>query len=347
MSHPKLITVVGGGLAGLTLGIALRLEGIPVVIWEAGDYPRHRVCGEFISGRAEETLARLGLLSLLREAGGRPAITSAFYASKRRFFHEVLPRQALCLSRYVLDALLAQKFRELGGELRTESRWREGSFEEGTVRASGRRVQTREGAWRRFGLKAHAQGVNLEADLEMHFLENAYVGLCRISDVEVNVCGLFRAGAQRSERTAPLEWKDRLRGDPGTLLFTRLEKAEWIESSFCSVAGLSLQGRLAEGEFAIGDALAMTPPVTGNGMSMAFESAELALGPLKEFSLGRLSWNDAKARALREFKETFSRRLWRATWLERGIFQRGIRTMLFPVAARSTLFWKLSFQGTR
>ena len=49
----KPVTIVGGGLAGLTLGIALRENSVPVHIYEAGTYPRHRVCGEFISGRGQ------------------------------------------------------------------------------------------------------------------------------------------------------------------------------------------------------------------------------------------------------------------------------------------------------
>ena len=56
---PKGITIVGGGLAGLTLGIALRQQQVPVTVWEAGRYPRHRVCGEFISGSGQATRARL------------------------------------------------------------------------------------------------------------------------------------------------------------------------------------------------------------------------------------------------------------------------------------------------
>ena len=52
----KPITIVGGGLAGLTLGIGLRQRGVPVTIWEAGRYPRHRVCGEFISGNGQAVL---------------------------------------------------------------------------------------------------------------------------------------------------------------------------------------------------------------------------------------------------------------------------------------------------
>ena len=60
MPAHKPITIIGGGLAGLTLGIGLRQREVPVTIWEAGNYPRHRVCGEFISGNGQAVLERLG-----------------------------------------------------------------------------------------------------------------------------------------------------------------------------------------------------------------------------------------------------------------------------------------------
>ena len=63
------ITIIGGGLAGLTLGIALRQRDVPVTLFEAGGYPRHRVCGEFICGNGIEVLRELGLHSKFLAAG--------------------------------------------------------------------------------------------------------------------------------------------------------------------------------------------------------------------------------------------------------------------------------------
>ena len=117
MAAMKPITIAGGGLAGLTLGIGLRQRGVPAVLWEAGHYPRHRVCGEFICGRGQETLARLGLRDLLERAGAVGAGTAAFFSTTQSTGPLPLPAPAICLSRFTLDATLAEKFRALGGEL--------------------------------------------------------------------------------------------------------------------------------------------------------------------------------------------------------------------------------------
>ena len=56
-------------------------------------------------------------------------------------------------------------------------RWMEKNPGEGFVRASGRRAEPISEGWRLFGLKAHVTDVELEADLEMYFREEGYVGL--------------------------------------------------------------------------------------------------------------------------------------------------------------------------
>jgi menaquinone-9 beta-reductase len=347
MGETKRIQIVGGGLAGLTLGIGLRQRDVLVTILEAGNYPRHRVCGEFISGRGQATLGRLKLSGLLEEAGGVRAETAAFFSTTKSTAARSLPVPAICLSRFLLDAALAKRFRALGGELREGERSRIEHFGEGMVRATGRRAGVEENGARWFGLKIHARNVSLAADLEMHVLARGYVGLCKINDGEVNVCGLFRAskGENRGAKNAR-EW---LRGPAGSWLQQRMAGAEFIENSFCAVAGISLRPEQAASgdEIRLGDAITMIPPVTGNGMSMAFESAELAIEPLAAWSRGELTWKEARQNIGRKCDAVFARRLACAKWLQRIILTPAFQTPLIALAARHQWVWRRVFESTR
>jgi 2-polyprenyl-6-methoxyphenol hydroxylase-like FAD-dependent oxidoreductase len=326
---PKEITIVGGGLAGLTLGIALRQQQVPVTVWEVGRYPRHRVCGEFISGRGLATLARLGLQDKLLPAGGRWATSAAFYASGQRLVEQRLPEPALCLSRYVLDDLLAQVFCQLGGELRVNERWSKGDGGEGVVRATGRQVQASVHGWRWFGLKVHGRGGALEADLEMHFVNNGYVGLCRLNG-EFNICGLFRSRTPLPQLAR--QWREMLCGEPGSKLREHLGDAVLEEKSFCSAAGLCVEPqRAGDGdECALGDALTMTPPITGNGMSMALESAELAVQPLISYCREERTWDETRREIATQCNRRFRHRLRAAALLHRTMFH-SVARKFFPM----------------
>lgn len=343
----RAITIIGGGLAGLTLGIGLRQRGVPVTVWEAGRIPRHRVCGEFINGRGLEALGRHGLPDILMKAGARPATTAAFFLENWSLPVRTLPRPAFCLSRFKLDGVLAEAFCKAGGVLRCETRIPEREYAEGVVRATGRRARAAEHGWRWFGVKAHVVGISLVADLEMHFLNSGYVGLCRISENEVNVCGLFRRrNGDNEERREPA---DRLRGKPGSLLDQRLSIARWNHASFCTVGGLSLRPRRAAElrEFCVGDALTMIAPVTGNGMSMAFESAGLAVGPLTAYALGDSAWSDAQKNHAVQCDASFGRRLRWSTLLQRALFFPAVRQFILPAVLRSESSWRFLFNVTR
>jgi len=347
MAATKPIVIVGGGLAGMTLGIGLRQRDVPAALWEAGHYPRHRVCGEFICGRGQETLARLGLREMLERAGAVGADTAAFFSATQSARPLPLPSRAICLSRFTLDATLAEIFRELGGELWERRRRSDGDAGEGVVRATGRRLQTEEGGARWFGLKAHARNVPLTADLEMHVSSQGYVGLCRVNGGRVNVCGLFRRRA--GESVGQQNRRELLRGSIGSPLHQRLASAEFDDNSFCAVAGLSLQPyrAVARVECCIGDAITMIPPVTGNGMSMAFESAELAIEPLVAWSRGEISWAEVQLQIGRRCDAVFARRLAWAKWLQRFLLTPSLQNTLVRFAARNGWFWRMAFEKTR
>jgi flavin-dependent dehydrogenase len=350
MASTRPITIVGGGLAGLTLGIGLRQRGITATIWEAGDYPRHRVCGEFISGNGPAVLRRLGLYPLLEKAGAVRVNSATFISGRNRSPVRNLPAPALGLSRYLMDAMLAEEFQRLGGDLRRGTRWNPDTLKrelqpEGVVRASGRRAQPTESGWRWFGLKAHATNVPLDADLEMHVSADNYVGVNRINGGEVNVCGLFR-GRPGETRESGFEL---LRGKPGSLLRDRLGSARFDDSSFCSVAGLSLKPQRAveKAECCIGDAVTMIPPVTGNGMSMAFESAEIAIEPLSRYSCGEVNWSEARHAIACACDAAFAERLTWARRLQSMMFSPALRTPLGKLLLRSDGLWNFMFAKTR
>jgi 2-polyprenyl-6-methoxyphenol hydroxylase-like FAD-dependent oxidoreductase len=343
----KPITIVGGGLAGLTLGIGLRQRGIPVAIFEAGHYPRHRVCGEFISGRGQETLARLGLRELLEQSGAVNAATAAFFSTTQSTPSHLLPARAICLSRFTMDHVLALEFRKLGGELLEGQRRSDGELGDGVVRATGRRVKTEQNGARWFGLKVHARNIPLTADLEMHVSPRGYVGLCQVNGSMVNVCGLFRRRA--GENHTPQNWCDWLRGPAGSPLNQRLATADFDENSFCAVAGISLRPQRAarRAECCIGDAITMIPPVTGNGMSMAFESAETAIEPLVAWSRGGILWTQARQIIAGKCDAAFARRLAWAKWLQRMMLTPSLQNVLVRFVARSEWFWRTAFERTR
>jgi 2-polyprenyl-6-methoxyphenol hydroxylase-like FAD-dependent oxidoreductase len=345
VTSPRNITIIGGGLAGLTLGIGLRQRGIPAAIFEAGHYPRHRVCGEFISGNGLAVLERLGLLPLLERAGAVRAHTAMFISGANHSPVRNLSVPALGLSRYLLDSSLANEFQRLGGELHSGSRRMEKDFGEGTIRASGRRAQSTENGWRWFGLKAHARNVTLSADLEMHVSSNNYVGVNRINDDEVNICGLFRARPGETRESG----FELLRGQPGSPLHEKLAGAQFDEHSFCSVAGLSLTPRraAAKQDCCIGDAVTMIPPVTGNGMSMAFESAEIALDPLSRYSRGEMTWPEARDAIAHQCDAAFAERLTWAHRLQWLMFSPLLRTPLVRVLLNSHAVWNFMFARTR
>jgi len=298
----RLITIIGGGLAGLSLGIGLRKAGVPVDLHEAGEYPRHRVCGEFISGVSNETLDSLGIGEPLRET--QTLSTTCWYRQGESVHNYNLPSPAKGISRYQLDRALSEIFVTAGGNLHCRSR-QEFEPREGVVRATGR--LPKKGKW--VGLKCHLKNFPLEADLEMHMGRNGYAGLCRVENGEVNLCGLFRTPVSKSGGPQGI-WENTLKAGGFENLLRRVQAASIREDSFCAVAGFHLGWQVEQpGALTVGDSSVMIPPFTGNGMSMAFQSAECALPFLVDYAEGRISWPEALRSTQEALRNRFTRRM--------------------------------------
>src|SRR6202166_3359356 len=97
------VLVLGGGVAGCAASIALARKGRSVTLIEREPTPRHKVCGEFLSGEALEDLHALGID--VASLGAVP-INYVRLAAARRAAEAPLPFPAASLTRKSLDTAL-------------------------------------------------------------------------------------------------------------------------------------------------------------------------------------------------------------------------------------------------
>ncbi len=339
-TSPLPIEIIGGGLAGLALGCALRRRNLPVTIFEAGDYPRHRVCGEFISGLDETTIDALALRPFLSDA--RPHRVVNYHLRDRRLPAFSLPAPAWGISRYALDPRLARAFVASGGTLHTDTRASENETPDGRVLAVGR--HRRGPFW--VGLKIHIHNLKLADDFEVHLGERAYLGLSKIETGAVNLCGLF---ARRTTEARGLDLLfDYLTACGLATLAERLRQADLDPETFCvTAAPLGDRHAAPPDRVRIGDAWATIPPFTGNGMTMALQSAELAVEPLCAYSAREISWQESSRRIYAAQRRRFRRRLTIATWLHPMFLESHLQSWLAALVVARVVPFQLFYAALR
>src|ERR1700750_446620 len=127
------VIVAGGGLAGLALSIQLARAGYSVALREKVTYPYHKVCGEYISLESWNFLEDLGLpLSDWNLPIIRRLLLSA--PNGQSLEHE-LPLGGFGISRYKIDAALANIARSAGVDLYESVKVTDIVFEKSQFRA--------------------------------------------------------------------------------------------------------------------------------------------------------------------------------------------------------------------
>ena len=234
---------------------------------------------------------------------------------------------------------------EAGGEVVEKSRINRAGDEasgEGFVWAAGRSAQ-KGSDW--IGLKAHFRGFEGESALEMHAGRGVYVGISGIEGGWSNVCALIRnRGAEKVRGAGAALLIGHLRASGLVQLAERLSAAEYRDGSFTGVSALCF-GRQFHPEklCAIGDAEWMIPPFTGNGMTMAFESAECVVELLVDFAKGKSRWETVREEVHRRLEKKFRSRMRAASCLHPFLYTSSGQLALSvlsknaPVAVQSAL----------
>jgi 2-polyprenyl-6-methoxyphenol hydroxylase-like FAD-dependent oxidoreductase len=121
-------------------------------------------------------------------------------------------------------------------------------------------------------------------------------------------------------------------------LAASLRQAQWREGSFSAVAGFALGHQsLVPGLLRLGDAESVIPPFTGNGMTMALQSAESACGPMVAWAVGDLTWQAAVSTVRTDLTRRFKRRLAVARFLHRILFDDTGRSLLHALSSAHLL----------
>ena len=258
------ITVIGGGPAGCAAALAALSEGSAVTLYEKSRFPRHKVCGEFLSPELGPALESLGLWSGFLAAG--PArITRAVLHLGPHLKRFKLPEPAYSLSRYSLDHMLLREATLRGADLRVEAAK---PGEAPTILAHGRQATARAGE-RLFGFKAHFRGPVDDA-VELFFFRGCYVGVSSVENQFTNVCGLAPERLLLGGGFSP----EALFSEPLRERVAPLERAmEWLitgplvfRDEFKSRTRVYLAG----------DALGFVDPFTGSGVLAALLTGRLA-----------------------------------------------------------------------
>ena len=109
------VLIVGGGLAGLSSAIHLSKQNLSVLVIEKNSYPKHKVCGEYISN---EVLPYLEFLDIdVFKLGAKKIDKFQLSTTKGQLISADLPLGGFGISRFCLDEALANKALENGVEI--------------------------------------------------------------------------------------------------------------------------------------------------------------------------------------------------------------------------------------
>lgn len=283
------LLVAGAGPAGSSAAITAARAGARVILLEQGHFPRHKVCGEFISAECLELLDDL--------LGSEAAIlTRAPRVSRARFYlgrvkAEFAIPPCASIPRYELDFALWEAARRAGvtclagvrvDDIQPGFRARTSAGEvhaASAIVASGRWSKLRQPVatdgtkW--LGIKAHFREADAPLSTDLYFSEHGYCGVQPLSPDRLNVCAMVKA-----DRAASFEEVFELHPE-----LSRRSRG-WTPSMQAIVTSPLIFAEPQperDGILFAGDAAGFIDPFAGDGISLALRTgaaaAECALNP--------------------------------------------------------------------
>jgi len=325
------VIIVGGGLAGLTSAIHLSTRKKRVLLIEKNEYPKHKVCGEYISNEVLPYLNSLGINPI--NEGAKQITKVHISTTKSNLIKGELPLGGFGMSRYFLDNLLVKKahlngvqilkdtvdsiyFKKDSFTITTKS---SGVFQSKiTIGAFGKRSSLDQKMKRKFiqkkspylAVKIHVKGVFPENLVALHNFKGGYCGVSKVEDNAINVCYITEYRSFKKHKNIT-DFQEQVVFKNKHLRKIFKETSPVFEKPL-TISQVSFQTKNPVEDHIImcGDTAGMIHPLCGNGMGMAISSAQLASIRILQFLNGEIKTREGlEKQYLRDWNKEFKIRL--------------------------------------
>ena len=353
------VVIVGGGLAGLSCAIVLGSKQYKVLLLEKENYPKHKVCGEYISMESWPFLKSLGLpLDDMQ----LPVINKLQVNDTRgNEVHTTLPQGGFGISRYTLDAALAALATKAGVTVLTKTKADDVQFDGDTFTVHTRdatytskvvcgtwgKRSNMDVKWQRsflkeknnalnnyIGIKYHIRYAWPHDAIGLHNFTNGYCGISEIEDGKCCMCYLTTAANLRTHGNDIKQMEQEvLMKNP--VLHDVFANAEFLYDAPVTISQISFQKKeqVQEHVLLMGDTAGMITPLCGNGMSMALHASKIASGLVDDFLQGRISRNEMESSYIKTWNKNFASRTALGRMMQNSFGKDG-RTALFLKAVK-------------
>ncbi|MGB0390491.1 MAG: NAD(P)/FAD-dependent oxidoreductase [Salibacteraceae bacterium] len=324
------VIVIGGGLGGLCSTLHLAKKGLKVLLIEKNSFPKHKVCGEYISKEVLPYLKALGFDPF--QFGAKDISDFTLSTPGSRSVKTKLPVGGFSISRYRIDWELSKMAQQAGAEILqstvTDIQFKNDQFEISTkdnihsaplaIGAFGKRSNLDVKLDRAFikqpspflGVKAHYKGEFPENAVGLHNFDGGYCGISKVETNNINVCYLADFKSFKKYKNIDDFQKQAL--SQNTFLKEILQNSTLAFEKPLSISQVSFERKhpIENHVIMCGDSAGMIHPLAGNGMSMAIRAAQMASLLILKYKAGEISTRDElEKRYTKVWNNEFSARL--------------------------------------
>ena len=298
MSKTKFdVIIIGGGLAGLTSAIHLSKQNLSVLLIEKSSYPKHKVCGEYVSNEVLPYLIFLGFNPF--EFGAKRISEFELTTHNNKRVRAKLPLGGFGMSRYELDFQLYKLALKNGvavcQDIVNDVQFSSDIFHVETksngqfhskivIGAFGKRSNLDIKFQRKFitkkspylGVKIHVSGDFPEEKVALHNFKGGYCGVSKVENNHINLCYITNYEAFKKYKDIETFQREVLFNNSELKSIFQNTKPEFDKPLTISQISFETKKPIENHVIMCGDSAGMIHPLCGNGMSMAIQSAQIA-----------------------------------------------------------------------